>query len=120
MAREAFDLALAAARINAENRRESEKAAARRLEARKEGERLAALLRKADPHVVRIWGFGSVFEASRPFRMDSDIDLALEGGDIVALYSIVLDSPFKVDLVDITGQEDGFARAVQSFGMALS
>jgi hypothetical protein len=119
MTKGSFDLEAAAARINTENRRENARTEERRQAARKEGERLASLLRKADPHIVKIWGFGSAFETGRPFRMDSDIDLALEGGDIVRLHSITLASPFKVDLVDITGREDGFARAVRSQGVQL-
>jgi len=55
------------------------------LEARRRGAReyaygLAAQIAEADPTVTRIWGFGSVFEPRQPFRKDSDIDLAVEGG----------------------------------------
>lgn len=114
-----FDLKRAAARVNEENRKETEREIARRAEARQEGRRLAASLRQADPKIARIWGFGSAFEDSRSFRMDSDIDLAIEGGDIVTLYSIVLSSPFKVDLIDITGKADEFAESIRERGIAL-
>ena len=51
-----------------------------RREARIEAERLAREIGGADPSVRKIWGFGSVFEEGRPFREDSDIDLASDGG----------------------------------------
>jgi len=56
----------------------------------------AAALRAKDPSIRSIWGFGSAFEASRPFRMDSDIDL-----------------------IDIAGCPDGFARLAREHGEPL-
>ena len=114
-----FDIEAAARRINESNRKEDEMTAALRTAAREEARRMAAELRARDPNIRAIWGFGSAFEAYRPFRMDSDIDLALEGGDIARLVSTAEDSAFKVDLVDISGCEDEFARGIRERGTSL-
>ena len=114
-----FDIEAAARRITAANRKEDEMTAARRIAAQQEARRIAAALRAKDPEVRLIWGFGSAFEAYRPFRMDSDIDLAIEGGDILRLLSIAEDSTFKVDLIDISGCEDRFAQVIRERGTLL-
>lgn len=106
-------------RFNEENDRENRRLLERRAAAEREGIRLAERLREADPNIRRIWGFGSVFEISRPFTFDSDIDLAIEGGDILTLYSVTEDSSFDVDLVDITESKDGFARMIRERGKLL-
>jgi predicted nucleotidyltransferase len=114
-----FDLKAVAKRINEENRKEDERAALRRSEAHVEARRIAELLRMKDPGIRTIWGFGSTFEDSRPYRLDSDIDLAIEGGDILKLFSITEDSRFKIDLIDITGRDDGFAKMLRENGTRL-
>jgi len=114
-----FDIEAAARRMNAENRKEDERARLRRLEAREEAARLVYRLRARDPALRRVWGFGSVFDESRPFSMDSDIDLAIEGGDILKLVSETEGSCFKVDLIDITDSTDAFAALVREHGTLL-
>jgi hypothetical protein len=114
-----FDIEAAARRINEANRKEAEMTAARRIAAQEEARRIAAVLRAKGPNIRLIWGFGSVFEAYRPFRMDSDIDLAIEGGDILRLFSAAEDSTFKVDLIDISGCDDQFARGIRERGTLL-
>jgi len=57
------------------------KAEARRRRAQDFAGKLAARIGRADPQVRTILGFGSTFEAWRQYRQDSDIDLALCGGD---------------------------------------
>jgi hypothetical protein len=114
-----FDIEAAARRINEENRLEDTRTEARRLLAREEGRRLAGMLRGKDSSIRAIWGFGSAFEPSRPFRMDSDIDLAIEGGDLIKLLPIAEASSFKVDLIDLTGCGDEFARLVREHGESL-
>lgn len=114
-----IDVRAATERLNALNRAEAVAREARKREAAAEGRRLAAQLAKADATVRRIWGFGSVFEVDRPFRMDSDIDLAVEGGDYFALLRLVERSPFKVDLVDLSGREDAFSSMVRQRGVQL-
>ena len=114
-----FDIGAVARRFNEENRAEDAKAAARREAARVEARRLAAAMRAKDSGIRAIFGFGSTFEETRPYRMDSDIDLAIEGGDILRLLSVTEDSAFSVDLIDITGAEDEFAREIRARGMRL-
>jgi hypothetical protein len=113
------DIESIAGRINEENRGEDERAAARRIAAQAEAARIAAALRSGDPAIRRVWGFGSVFEASRRFRMDSDIDLAIEGGDLYRAVSVVGNSSFKVDVIDITDSSDSFAQLVREQGTIL-
>jgi len=111
-----FDIEAAARRINEENRKEDERAAARREAAQTEARTIAAEFRARDATIRLIWCFGSTFDMSRPYRMDSDIDIAIEGGDILELVSITEASTFSVDLIDITECEDEFARLVREFG----
>ena len=114
-----FDIAAASRRINNENREEDRLISARRAAAQDEGRRLSAAMREKDGAIERVWGFGSTFEDFRPYRMDSDIDLAIEGGDVLSLISITEASSFKVDLIDLTGREDDFARLLRERGTTL-
>ena len=114
-----FDIAGAAKRINEANRREDAAISERRLRAQDEARRIAGAFRAADLDIRRIWGFGSAFESGRPFRLDSDIDLAIEGGDIISLLPLTERSDFKVDLIDISGIEDEFARGIRERGALL-
>lgn len=86
---------------------------------RLEAERLAELFARTDPSVVRVWGYGSAFERGRPFRLDSDLDLAVEGGDVARLQRLSDGSDFEVELVDITGQDDFFVRQIRAQGHLL-
>jgi len=81
--------------------------------------RLARDLPQSDKNIVRIIGFGSLFEKNRNFTQNSDIDLAIEGGDILKLFGIVNEAPIKVDLVDITDKSDDFSRLVRERGILL-
>jgi len=76
-------------------------------------------MRKADPALTAVWGFGSTFEENRPYRIDSDIDLAIEGGDLLKLFKFCEDSRFTVDLIDISNADDDFAKIVRKFGTSL-
>jgi hypothetical protein len=48
-----------------------------------------------------------------------DIDIAVEGGDFLKLVLIAEASSFSVDLIDISGANDEFARLVREFGTLL-
>lgn len=115
----AFDFDAAANRINDANRAENIMIERRRLEARSVAQTLAAAMRVADPAVRAVWGFGSTFEAGRPYRLDSDIDLAIEGGDLLSLLKIVENTAFAIDLVDVSDSDDEFSRIVRRFGTLL-
>jgi hypothetical protein len=84
MSFQAFDIEAAARRINNENRKEDERAAARRKAAQLEARRIA-----------------------------------VEGGDVLELVSITEASSFAVDLIDISGAADEFARLVRAYGILL-
>ncbi len=90
----------------------------RRQEGQREGQRIAVQAAEADLTVVRVWGFGSVFETNRPFRMDSDIDLAVEGGG-TAGWSVSQKSLWKVDWVELADQAQTFSRHVKEKGVLL-
>jgi predicted nucleotidyltransferase len=119
MAFPGFDIEAAARRINIENRKEDERTAARRKAAQAEARRMAAEFRALDATIRKVWCFGSTFDMSRPYRMDSDIDIAVEGGDIFRLVPIAEASIFAVDLVDISGADDEFARLIRKHGTLL-
>jgi hypothetical protein len=68
-------------------KREKERDAAlkaRRDEARRVARELVKRIVDEDESVRRIWGFGSTFDDLMPYHEHSDIDLAVEGGDIRA------------------------------------
>ena len=117
-AADSFDIDEAARIINKENARQEAFAAKQRKEAQKEGRRIAEAIKEADPEVREIWGFGSTFEEDRPYRLNSDIDLAVEGGDILKAWRIADKSGFKVDVVDISAN-DRFTREVKKNGIRL-
>ena len=119
MAFPGFDIEAAARRINTENRKEDEKTAVRRQAAQAEARRMATEFRAQDASVSTIWCFGSTFDMSRPYRMDSDIDIAVEGGELLKLISIAENSSFSVDLIDISGSDDEFARLIRKYGTLL-
>lgn len=75
-----FDIQQAADTLKNWTRAYYREAALKREKAREEAKMLARRLLESDPTLKTVWGFGSVFEESRPFRPDSDIDLAIEGG----------------------------------------
>lgn len=114
-----FQLEAAVERLRRENRRNREACDRRREQARLEGLRLAEVFGQNDSSVVRVWGYGSAFEKGRPFGLDSDLDLAVEGGEVLRLQRLVGDSPFEVELVDITDGEDFFARQIRRNGRLL-
>lgn len=126
-----FDVQAVVRRIAEENREELRQIEQRRLEARKLGLSIAAAIRAADPEVRAVWGFGSTWEESRPYRLDSDIDLAIEGGDILGAWSLAEHlalvhqretgtkaAAFSVDVVDL--RDDPFSRLVREWGIRLA
>lgn len=115
----AFDIDAVANRIIDANCTENIMIEQRRLEARSVAQTLATAMKAADPAVRAVWGFGSTFEAGRSYRLDSDIDLAIEGGDLLSLLKIVENTAFTVDLVDISNSNDEFGRIVRRFGTRL-
>jgi hypothetical protein len=92
---------------------------ARRERAREFASALALKFGAADASLLAVIGFGSTFEPERSYRLDSDIDLALSGGDWGKLWSMIPKSEFDVSLVELDPQPDAFARHVRSKGVVL-
>ncbi len=131
--RDTFDMDLLIQRIVKENRAELEKIEKRKLAAQALGKTIAQALQAADPEIKAVWGFGSTYEAGRPYRLDSDIDLAIEGGDILMAWQLAdrlakvaggsgsaqpERPPFLVDVIALS--EDPFSRMVRERGLRLA
>lgn len=99
-----------------ENTLEAEK---RRVRAQEYARNLAAQLGGADPGVRCILGYGSTFESWRRYRQDSDIDLALCGGDWSRLWSLIPRGEFCVSLLELDLQPEAFAVQVREHGVVL-
>lgn len=110
----------AAKAIRERNERERKAVAERRAEARAEGERLARKILGEHPEAARIWGFGSTYEAWGGYRLDSDIDLAAEGGSAYELLRSVERSPFKVDVVSFEEIPADLAAFIKANGTLLA
>lgn len=90
----------------------------RRVAARAHAQELARAIAAADPTVRRIWGFGSTFDNRLRFRESSDIDLAVEGGSLVA-WQITQRSPWKVDWVELDDQDGSMVCSITTSGVVL-
>lgn len=110
-------------RIIARNADEKKVLIERRRQLQHIGKRMAEKIAAAFPEVARVWGFGSTYETWRNFRMDSDIDLALEYGDLLAIYSLVeQEAPegVKVDLLDMESADSFFVDMIKKNGTVLA
>ena len=112
-----FSLSAAGERIRRENLAHHDRCLARKAAARQEAERLARLLCETDSSITAVWGFGSTF-AEDGFGEDSDVDLAVEGGDFDVVTKLVADSQFEIDLLWLEGN-DGLCRQVRRRGVRL-
>jgi len=99
-------------RIKADNAREAAQICVRLESARAEARILAARI-AAHPSVVRVLFFGSA-ATGRRFRLDSDLDLAVEGGDILSHLALTEASEFSVDVVDIPALPDALRDGIES------
>ena len=109
----------AADRIKRRRAKRAEEVERRRVRAREWAERVAQQLGASDRSVERIIGFGSTFETWRNYRMSSDIDLAVVGGDWSHLMRHLPEGEFEVSLVELDLQPEEFARHVESHGVVL-
>ncbi|MBL8965554.1 MAG: nucleotidyltransferase domain-containing protein [Spirochaetaceae bacterium] len=100
-----------------DNARERAELGIRLEAARGEARRLAALL-AGMPEVRRVLLFGST-ATGRCYRRDSDIDLAIEGGDLLACMAVVEGSSFAVDLVEIERLPEGIRSRAREEGLLL-
>lgn len=109
-----------ARRFRMENDREKAAIEGRRERAVEAGRHLAEAIVQRHPEVRKVWGFGSTFETWRSYRMDSDIDLAFEEGDVLELSRMVEDFDFSVDLVDLSECPGTLAAFIRSQGVVLA
>jgi len=108
-----------AGRIAERHRKNQLLAEERRGRARDFAARLAAEFGAADGSLRAVIGFGSTFETWRNYRLDSDIDLALRGGDWGMLWSMIPRSEFDVSLIELDLQPDAFVEQVLAKGVVL-
>ena len=98
----------AAERLRQRERRRDRAREDRRARAQAWAREIAGVLAEADHSVRKIVGFGSTFETWRAFRLDSDIDLGVLGGDWSRLTAAVSPSDFDVSIVELELQNQEF------------
>lgn len=109
----------AAERLREKDRRRRRSCAERRARAQRWARHVARLLAEADPSVRKIIGFGSTFETWRSYRMNSDVDIGMIGGDWSRLSAAVPLSEFDVSLVELEMQNAEFTDYVLKHGVVL-
>lgn len=114
------DPVLVAHRLRLENEREVELLSRRRLDAQKLGRALAKKILSVHPEIKRVWGIGSTFEEWRSYHATSDIDLAIESGDVLSLMPLVEREEMEVDLVDLSSCDASFADFIRQQGVILA
>jgi hypothetical protein len=114
-----FALGDAARRIKEKRRKYEAACENRRKAAQKFAKDLAQKLGRSDDRVRKIVGFGSTFELWRSYRLDSDIDLGIIGGDWSFLMGQIPVSEFKVSLVELELQNAEFRDYVLKKGEVL-
>jgi predicted nucleotidyltransferase len=92
---------------------------ARAADALHEARRLAREIRAADPTVRAVILFGSLAEEG-PRRLDFDIDLALQGGDVFKAMDVTEGSPFDVDVVDFERLPEHIRTRIRTRGVILT
>ena len=83
-----------------------------------EAERLTKCFLEADPDLHKVVLFGSLATGDLGNR-EPDIDLAVDSPQYLRLVSIALDSPFKVDVVDLPNASPVISRAVERDGRVM-
>jgi predicted nucleotidyltransferase len=114
-----FDPRPIAAHYRARNEAELQAIRKRADAARKEARRIALRIRRADPGVRAVILFGSLAEEG-PRRLDFDIDLALDGGDVYRALDSTEDSPFEVDVVRLDRLPEHVRERIRARGIFLS
>ena len=110
----------AARKLMIRNAREQAELEARRALAQAEGRRLAQRILKEIPETKTVIGFGSTWELWRTYRKNSDIDLAIEGGDVLATMALVEESPIPVDVLDLSSCPAAMAQFILDHGVILA
>ena len=114
-----FDPRPFAEHYRASNEAELRAIAERADAALEEARQLAQRIRQADPGVRAVILFGSLAEEG-PRRLDFDIDLALDGGDVYKALDSTESSPFEVDVVQLDRLPEHVRARVRARGVILS
>jgi predicted nucleotidyltransferase len=114
-----MDVLKAADRLRQKYRAEEEDLEKRREHANAWAKVITSVLAAEDPDLKQVFGFGSVFEEWRRFRFDSDIDLAIVGGNWSRLMRVIPESGYSVDLVELELQNQEFKNHVREKGVLL-
>ena len=113
-----FDPIAAAKRMRSQNRREEIEIERRATEAIEIARNLALDIGSQVFGVKRVVLFGSLAEGV-PRRLDFDIDLAIEGGDIYLAMDVIEGCDIDVDLVDISRVAAHIRRRIDEKGIEL-
>lgn len=73
---------------------------------------------RADTKLEKVVLFGSALPG-RTFRRDSDIDLAIKGGNRALLEHVVVNSSFAVDLIDLDDARPGILESIEKEGVVV-
>lgn len=110
----------AARRLSFLNARERAALDARRTQAQAAGLRLAERILKEIPGTRAVLGFGSTWELWRNYRKTSDIDLAMEGGDLLAAMALVEGNAIPVDVLELSSCPPRMADFIRANGTLLA
>ncbi|MFO8064510.1 MAG: nucleotidyltransferase domain-containing protein [Spirochaetota bacterium] len=116
---EDWPVSRAAERLRRRRQKRQKALEARRERAQEWARSLARELGAADSSVRQIIGFGSTFETWRNFREDSDIDLAVVGGNWFSLMRQIPEGEFEVSLIELELQPQDFIEHVRTHGDLL-
>ena len=113
-----FDPSVYSFGLRRANAREHERIARRSRSAHRAAIELARAIGAHDRGVRAVYLFGSLADG-RPRRLDFDIDLALDGGDLYRAMELAEASAFSVDIVSLAGLPAHVARRVRTGGTVL-
>lgn len=105
-------------RQNRENARVNERIALAQRQAYAAAAELASRMGSEDPTLRRVILFGSTLPGRR-YRQDSDIDLAVEGGDRPRLERLAATLPQSVDVIALDELRPGILERVLKEGVVL-
>lgn len=105
-------------RLNRDNAQAAKLAAEAQRSAFEAAHRLAERMGAEDATLRRVILFGSAVPGRR-FRVDSDIDLAIDGGDRPCLERLTAGVSQSVDIIDIDDLRPGIRERVLAEGVVL-
>ncbi|MFW6213868.1 MAG: hypothetical protein ACOC8L_13285 [Spirochaetota bacterium] len=109
----------AADRLRRKEAKHQEKLRMRREAAQALARTVAIQLGKRDDRISRVIGFGSTFELWRNYRLDSDIDLAIIGGDWYEATRDLPVSDIEISIIELSTQTESFRQDVLEYGVVL-